>query len=76
MRYLNQGLVRFKHGEVCAFEDCFMVPRLLQVASNYYVDTRILDTWVPRYKVVIDAFNNFRTDIAFLKFLVDTHCAF
>jgi hypothetical protein len=51
-------------------------PRLLQVASNYYVDTRISDTWVPRYKVVIDAFNNFRTDIALLKFLVDTHCAF
>lgn len=62
--------------KVCVFGDRFMVPKLLQDANNHYIDARIWHKRPPRYNTVIYAFNNLRTDIRLLKFLVDTHCAF
>ena len=38
-----------------AFSDHFIVPKLLQDASNYYVDTKISVITAPNYNVVIYA---------------------
>jgi hypothetical protein len=62
--------------KVCAFGDRFMVPKLLQDANNHYIDTWISSMHPPSYNTVIYAFDNLRTDIRLLEFLVDTHCAF
>jgi hypothetical protein len=59
--------------KTCVFGDRFMVPKLLQDANNHCADTH---SFPPRYNGIIYAFNNLRSDVPLLNFLVDLHCAF